>query len=428
MSNNNEDKKAPLPTFSGMGMPMNVMINMDEEDVGEETTRRIGAPSFTPSFEPVAFDTHASFQNAHASSITTAPVKAAVAVAAAPAPAPASLSSNWKLTDATVLPEFHPLERTAIFVPNTSPSTVASRVATVLQERSIQADFSEDCQAKCLTEDNVDFRVFLYRGKKQYGHGIIVEVQRRSGNSLHFYNDIQAILDAAEGKAVSGGPPLKKKVKTTIPLVADDDDDNEDEVVSSSSLDFVAKMLSHTGHDAQYLALQTLSSLTDSNKMGKNTAGGVAKQLLTPGNEVGTKVFDMIVLDVSKQHQKQSKNGGEDDTDADDDDASTGIRLMAMTVLCNVVTAVKDGNVISDNMRALLRPVMLMELQKSETTPQMAYMTSKCLAPLLLSSYNGAMAKDNELYAALRGAIEVGKEKHAGLAEQAEACLQAMER
>lgn len=394
---NSDDKKMPLPTFSGMGMPMNVMINIDEDDVGEEVTRRIGGmPSFQPSFEPVSFAP--TFSSA-GPSISTAPVKASTTAISPTAP------SNWKLTDATVLPEFHPLERTAVFCPHTSPSEVASRVSTVLKERSIQADF-DDCKAKCMTVSNVDFRVFLYRGKKQYGHGIIVEVQRRSGNSIDFYNDVQAILDGAEGKksTTKEGPPTKK-LKTTLPSVPAD---NDDEVVSSSSLDFVAKMLTHTGHDAQYLALQTLSSLTDSDKMGMNTAGGVAKVLLTSGNEVGTKVFDMIVSKSEEAH--------------DSSDNASGIRLMAMAVLCNVVKAL--NGTISDHMRALLRPVMICELQQAEQAPQMAFITSQCLLPLL-PYYS---SEDSELYGALRGALQVGKEKHAGLAAQAEECLQAMDR
>lgn len=382
---NSDDKKMPLPTFSGMGMPMNVAFDV-EDDIGEEVTRRIGGtPSFNPSFAPVTFDQQV-FSTGP--SISTAPFKAATAPSI-----DVVGPSAWKLTDATVLPEFHPLERTAVFVPNTSPNQVAYRVSAILRERSIQADF-QDSKAKCVTADNVDFRVFLYRGQKQYSHGIIVEVQRRFGNSINFYADTQAILDAAEGKTVA---PPDKKAKT-LPLVEEEQDGD---VVSSSSLDFVAKMLTHTGQDAQYLALQTLSSLTDREKMGKTTAGDVAKVLLTPGNEVGVTVLEIVM----------KRSGVQDEH---------GIRLMAMTVLCNVLTAL-NGNV-SANLQALLRPVMMEELQNAEGNPQMAFISAKCLEPLLNYSMD-----DGELYSALRGALQVGKDKHAGLAEIAEKCLQTME-
>lgn len=383
MSDNNNN--TPLPTYSGMGMPMNVTININEDDDCEpEVVRRIG--SGNPSFTPVMFDSQVLSTGP---SITTAPTKAGISAPSFESP------SGWKLTDASVLPEFHPLERTAVFVPNANPGDVASRVSSILVERSIQAEFC-DCKAKCITSDNVDFRVFLYRGQKQYSHGIIVEVQRRFGNSLSFHDDTQAILAAAEGKSVA---PLTKKTDA-LPRVEDTREDLN--VVSCSSLDFVVKMLSHPGRDAQYLAFQTLSSLTDRDKMGETTAREVATVLLSPGNEVGAKVLDVIVV----------RNRENDEI---------GLPLLAMTVLCNVVTSL-NGNV-SINLQSLLRPILIDELRNAEKDTQMAYMSAKCLTPLVKGCVN-----DNELYAALLSACEVGKKKHAGLAEQTKECLQIMER
>jgi hypothetical protein len=380
-SNNN----SPLPTFSGMGMPMNVTINInDDDDCEPEVVRRIG--SGNPSFTPIMFDSQVLSTGP---SITTAPSKAGTSAPSIESP------SGWKLNDASVLPEFHPLERTAVFVPHASPSEVASRVSSILMERSIQAEFC-DCKAKCITSDNVDFRVFLYRGQKQYSHGIIVEVQRRFGNSLSFNDDTQAILDAAEGKPVA---PFTKKTDA-LPGVEDKRDDLN--VVSCSSLDFVVKMLSHPGRDAQYLAFQTLSSLTDCDKMGETTAREVATVLLSPGNEVGAKVLEVIVV----------RNRENDEI---------GLPLLAMTVLCNVITSL-NGNV-SINFQSLLRPILVEELKNADRDTQMAFISAKCLTPLVKGRVN-----DNELYAALTSACEVGKEKHAGLAEQTRQCLRIMER
>jgi hypothetical protein len=381
MSDNNN---TPLPTFSGMGMPMNVTININDDDIEPEVVRRIGGGN--PSFAPIMLDSQVLSTGP---SITTAPIKAGISAPSFESP------SAWKLTDATVLPEFHPLERTAVFVPNASPGEVASRVSSILVERSIQAEFCGS-SAKCITAENVEFRVFLYRGQEQYSHGIIVEVQRRFGNSLSFHDDAQAILDAAEGKSVA---PLTKKTDA-LPLVENKGEDLN--LVSFSSLDFAVKMLSHPGSDAQYLAFQILSSLTDCAKMGKTTARGVATVLLTPGNEVGAKVLEVIVV----------RNRENDEI---------GLRLMAMTVLCNVVTSL-DGNV-SINLHSLLRPILIEELQNAEEDTQMAFIAAKCLNQLVKGCVH-----DNELYAALTSACEVGKDKHAGLAEQAKQCLQTMER
>lgn len=112
----------------------------------------------------------------------------------------------WIVTDENipVLPELHPLEYTATFVPHTRAAVVAERIAKCLKLRSVSVDYTADgkkAKAKCTTRDlpPVEFRVFMYRGKKSYAHGIIVEVQRRLGFSMNFVMDMKAILNAAKG-------------------------------------------------------------------------------------------------------------------------------------------------------------------------------------------------------------------------------------
>ena len=384
MSSNNNGN--PRDKFSGMKSAITVGMNVDYDTEANEVTRKMGRNGMSMNIVPIAFDTQ-SFSTS--SSISTGPVKNLTLDSSVDT----GSQFVWTLTDATVLPEFHPLERTAVFVPNKSPSEVASRVSSVLRDRSIQAEF-HGSEAKCLTAEGVDFHIFLYRGQKQYGHGIIVEVQRRFGNSHLFYADTQAILDAAEGKPLE--PPLKKP--KPLPLVEEDQDEN---LVSSSSLDFVGKLLNHSGIDAQYLAFQTLASLSDCEKMGYRTAEGVANTLLSEDNEVGRMVLKAVLIE-----------GREKD--------EVGIRLVAMTILCNVVTAVKGS--LSVDLQSVLMPMLANELRHAEVTPQMAYIAAKCLAPLLKSGMN-----DSDLHAALIGARQVGKDKHAGLMEQAELCLRSFE-
>ena len=59
-------------------------------------------------------------------------------------------------------------------------------------------------KAKCVSKDNVEFNVRLFKGKNQFDHGVIVEVQRRQGFSVFYHRDAVAILDAAEGKEPIG--------------------------------------------------------------------------------------------------------------------------------------------------------------------------------------------------------------------------------
>jgi len=388
MSSSNSNNNAnPREKFPGLSSAKAVGMNVDFDTEDNAVTRKVGRSSgMSMIFDPIAFDSQAFSKS---SSISTGPVKNLIVNSSIDTVS----HSVWKLTDATVLPEFHPLDRDAVFVPNNSPSEVASRVSSVLRERSIQAEF-HGSEAICLTAEGVEFHIFLYRGQKQFGHGIIVEVQRRFGHSETFYADTQAILDAAEGKALA--PPMKKP--RPLPLVEEDQDEN---FVSSSSLDFVGRLLSHSGIDTQYLAFQTLASLSDCEKMGKRTAEGVANILLSQGNEVGRMVLKVVL----------NEDGEKDEV---------GLRLVAMTVLCNVVTAVQ-GNVSVD-LQAVLLPMLANELQNADVTPQMAYKAAKCLTPLLKHGM-----KDSELHRALISARQVGKDKHVGLMEQTELCLGSFE-
>ena len=383
--NDNTDEDPPMPTFSGNVMPMNVALDMDD-DIGEETTRRIGGATFNPTFEPVSFE-----PSQMAPSFATMNTTLTKVSISAP---PTSTRGLWKLKEAPVLPEFHPLDRHSAFVPHASASLVANRVAEVLRDRSIEAHFDNvKAKVRCLTTYNVDFRVFLYRGQEHYSHGIIVEVQRRSGASNLFSPDTRAILEGAQGKASS--PPLLTSAE--IPMVSDTEDDYDDSSASLASLDFCAKMLNHDAYGPNLLGMQTLSSLTDPAKMGMSTSMKVSQALVEPNNEVGAKVFSIIVDKKTTEEEE-------------------GLRTLAMSVLANVVHAV-NGN-ISSMMREALRPVLLQEIRNAPRTPQMAYLAAKCLEPLIQEDHNAS-----DFYSVLDKAQNVGEARHAGLRDEAEKCI-----
>ena len=87
--------------------------------------------------------------------VNTAPMKAAAAM-----PTPAK--SLWGLNSVPTLPEFHPLERSAVFVANTSVQELASRICNVLRDRSIEASYDDaQAKAKCITPKGVEFRIKL---------------------------------------------------------------------------------------------------------------------------------------------------------------------------------------------------------------------------------------------------------------------------
>jgi len=112
-------------------------------------------------------------------------------------------SSKWNVNDYSLRtkPDFYPLEQTATFVPFSKPSVVASRISKFLIEQNVSVSFHEvKAKAKCVSTDKVEFIVQLYRGKNQFDHGVIVEVQRRFGFSVFYHRCAVGILDVASGK------------------------------------------------------------------------------------------------------------------------------------------------------------------------------------------------------------------------------------
>ena len=384
------------------GKPKKSMIGDDEEEVTRKVAPGGGAGiSFTP-ITPAQF-TSPSLSNAapgidFASYQSTQTEKGRVGAITAPVQQhnPSVVPFRWRLAEVPTLPEFHPLERTAVFVENSSPSEVSSRISTVLRQRSIEASYDDEkAKVRCRTCAGVDFRVRLYRGRGNYNHGIIVEVQRRFGYSIDFHSDTKAILEAAEGLPTPPPPPNANN----IPLVSDVDDDYDETSTSgASSLKMISKMLGHAGHDSHHLALQTLLSLTDAHKMGSSTARSVATELLKPENEVGTKLVDYII----SQH---------------DEDEVFNLQVMALTILANALSAVR-GKIPSVS-RELLRPFLLQELEQASSTNLLAaQQAARCLEFLWRGDHDVG-----QLRAALEKAAAVGQARHAGLEKQAQQSL-----
>ena len=384
-----------MPPYYNKPMPANPKKIMDEHVV--ETTRRVGGRGAAPAMVapsmgsmPMAFNPALKMPTGFGASISTTPVKNQAS--------PAAIQSKyvWKLRQAPTLPEFHPLERTAVFIPHASPDLVAARVSDFLRERSIQATYEDDkAKVKCVTTDGVDFRIRLYRGRSHYSHGIIVEVQRRFGFSIHFHAEALAVLDAAQGKHIPP-PPVRQNA---LPEVSDDDDDDDDSPPppsGSSSLAMVEKMLSLPGFDAQYLGLSTLSSLVDPEKMTMQTARRTSAALLKSASPVGEKVVGYIV---------NRKAEG----------SYAGLRVLSLGILAN---AMRASSIIPEFARAPLRSVLLQDLNEAESSPNAALQAARCMEYFIRGDED-----TTELHDAFENARKVGEARHCGLLEQADRCI-----
>jgi len=416
------------------GLPMNPKMNMMDDDV-EEVTRKIAPTMIMPSLKPLPTMPPSAMMGhqggGSAATIDTSPMK----VVQQKQKQVKTTRFVWNLSSAPSLPEFHPLERTAVFIPHSIPSDIAPRISSILRERSIEAQYDDSkAKVKCTTEEGVDFRIRLYRGRGRYNHGIIVEVQRRFGTSLVFHNDTQAILDSAEGKKI-----LTSSNK--LPEVTDEDDedtDSDDDEYGSgggsssrsadSSLAMVAKMMKLPGFDSQYLGLQILSPLVNSDKLSLSTARAVATKLFQPDNEVGIKVFKCIVNNNNNRCKgKKRKSRGvfddEDDEDDDEHDDSMILRNMCLNILANSLRAYDDTKQeIPLFLRESLRPTLLQDLQDANKHPNTALLSAKSLQYFVNVDHD-----TTELYDAFDHAKQVGESKHSNLMKQAQKCMSAIQ-
>jgi len=446
------------------GLPMNPKMNMMDDDV-EEVTRKIAPTMIMPSLGPLPTMPPSAMMGhqggGSAATIDTSPMK----VVQQKQKQVKTTRFVWNLSSAPSLPEFHPLERTAVFIPHSIPSDIAPRISSILRERSIEAQYDDSkAKVKCTTEEGVDFRIRLYRGRGRYNHGIIVEVQRRFGTSLVFHNDTQAILDSAEGKKIVSttltspslpsfnrattttttlAPPTSLTSSNKLPEVTDEDDedtDSDDDEYGSgggsssrsadSSLAMVAKMMKLPGFDSQYLGLQILSPLVNSDKLSLSTARAVATKLFQPDNEVGIKVFKCIVNNNNnnrcKGKKRKSRGVFDDDEDDDDDDEhddSMILRNMCLNILAYSLRAYDDTKQeIPLFLRESLRPTLLQDLQDANKHPNTALLSAKSLQYFVNVDHD-----TTELYDAFDHAKQVGESKHSNLMKQAQKCMSAIQ-
>ena len=496
---------------NGTGDMPDIHPKMNMDDAVEEVTRKIAPTMIMPSLKPLpTMPTATTINEASAMISTSSNTKGSPSTTAfgryglelkqqqdaqSKPPSPSQQQPKggferrpflWTLSSVPTLPEFHSLERTAVFVPTTIPSDVSSRISVILRERSIEAQYDDaKAKVKCTTAEGVDFRIRLYRGRGRYSHGIIVEVQRRFGTSLVFHNDTISILDGAVGKVVSPPPalnpppppsssspllssshtveppsPCLMRSSNNLPKVSDEDiddadadanDNDNDDLGSShssspytvpsadSSLAMVAKMMHLEGFDSQYLGLQTLSPLVDSEKLSLSTARAVATKLLQPENEVGVKVVTYITNNTNCRKStnidgKKKKACGifDDDDDENDDDTDYMIlRNMCLNILANSLRAY--GTVPDSFIRSCTR-ALVHDLINAEKHPNTALLSAKCMEYFAQAGHTTTITTNNnnnnnntaDVYEAFKIALKVGEERHVNLMRQARKCMVAI--
>lgn len=331
--------------------------------------------------------------------------------------------SNWLVRNEalTHVPDHFLLEKTSRFISGTNASTVSARISECLCSRSIEVVYHDTkAKAKCRNSDYVKFQIRLYSGRGEYKHGVIVEVQRRSGSCLSFMKDCHAILNAAEGDY--GDDSLLPKLTPVQDLKCLQ---NAHVPQETESFKKALELLMEDRLDANVLGMDYLSSLTDSTKSSEDVVVEVAKNIL---NGASLKVLEKIVHSIHYNY-----NAVEEDDLPSEAHFYQKLRNHAMNVLLNLIRIsseldsglflkIKNHPSLMDDFLNIL----INDLKDAQQRPHDAFAAAKSLALILeISSVHDKVRKEDCIIA-LNKAKNHGSKYHLSLASESLKILHAL--
>jgi len=377
----------------------------------------------------------------------------------------------WAPTPRPV-PAFYPLERSSRFVEHDLADVVV-RVSEANRLLSIHAVYcNETATATLLTHENVEMHLSLWKtsGKQE---GIVIEIQRRKGDSIAFHRYSRCILDAAAGEldihdhVEKNGDDIdavfSRKVQRLLTLETPKDSRSEAEN-AVIAIEIAHGLIMKDRIDARQLGLESLCLLTDPKKTGPTTALIASRVVLlgsaqvidsdnasapeeallcdeTPFQEIRQALLSLI----------QFRRIGDADDFADEEEASeeseyiTVLHNLALAVLANALDVIADEELessmspdpeevpigrsrldtsesiserfledsleCSDN-REIMK-TLISELGKAGMKPHNACLSAKCIGSLCRASQK-ARKRAKELGAknVVQTALDVGTRTH----------------
>eukprot|EP00523_Entomoneis_sp_CCMP467_P010035 CAMPEP_0168723358 /NCGR_PEP_ID=MMETSP0724-20121128/3074_1 /TAXON_ID=265536 /ORGANISM="Amphiprora sp., Strain CCMP467" /LENGTH=481 /DNA_ID=CAMNT_0008770063 /DNA_START=153 /DNA_END=1598 /DNA_ORIENTATION=+ len=399
-------------------------------------------------------------------------------------------SSNWAPTAPRPVPAFYPLEKSTRLVEDETPMEVASRLSESLRYMSVQAVYNDEAAtANLYTAENVEMHMSLWMTPSTaQQNGVLVELQRRKGDSMVFHRYARRILDAAVGDieesdladSVDADKIYSKKVQRLLSpeLKNQDHQEHENAVVA---LEIAHGLIMKDRMDARQLGLESLCLLTDPAKTGYMTAvlashvvllgstGGVEIAGVTdaPGNESILKdegPFQEIRETILSLVQF-SRIGEDEEDEATSPESESMILLhnLALAVLANALEVVEhperyieDDNEDNDDVKQSPRPrlntqgsekiteeflsqseefskkdllkTLIGELGNASAKPHNATLSAKCIGSLCRAS-DEAKRRAKELGAktVVATALDVGVKTHLKLETECQKVFRAME-
>jgi hypothetical protein len=399
-----------------------------------------------------------------------------------------ALKSNFLPKNLRPVPAFYPLEKSTRLVEDEGATDIATRISESLRSLSVHATYdNETATASLVTVENVEMHLALWQSSQQV-QGILVELQRRKGDSLIFHRYSRAILDAAVGLIAVDNLPYdmddalySKRAQRLLSMELDNDEklEHENAVIA---LEIVHGLLMKDRMDARQLGLESLCLLTDSRKTGHVTAILASHAVLlgsTRGVEIsGVDADEGLLLDEGPfQEIREAILGlvqfsriGEDEVDesdvimSPDSEQMTLLHNLALAVLANSLDNIENperfhtdpedtSKPSSPTSRGRLRTAsstevaneflqqtedatskdvlktLISELGKAHQKPHNAALSAKCLGSLCRAS-DEARRRAKELGAknVVSTALDVGVRSHLKLETACKSVVRVLER
>lgn len=291
-------------------------------------------------------------------------------------PSTSALISEWAPSELKIVPAFYPLEKSSRIVEDEEASEIASRLAMCFKFLSIQAEYDNDnATAKLYTGENVEMYLSLWKTAADHTtQGIVVELQRRAGDSIAFHRYSGTILNAAMGLIEDGQYPTEidedpiysRRVQRLISMELKNQHVKEHEN-AIIAIEIAHSLITKDRMDARLLGLESLCLLTDPRKTGIITAL-LASHVVLLGTTQGVQIPDVesdktaeIIMDETPFQEIRenilklvqfSKIGDDMDHDEEDDEGDaehmTLLHNLALGVLANALDVIENTDRFDD--------------------------------------------------------------------------------
>lgn len=399
---------------------------------------------------------------------------------------PSDRVTPWSPTELRQVPAYYPLERSSRYV-EAELETVVARVSEANRVLSIHAEYcNKEATATLLTSENVEMHLSLWKpsGDKE---GIVIEIQRRKGDSITFHRYSRCILDTVAGDldisdhVEKNGDDIdaafSRKVQPMQTLEAPQDSRSEAEN-AIIAIEIAHGLIMKDRIDANQLGLESLCLLTDAKKTGLITAVIASRVVLlgsaqdvTTNNSAPEKSllcdetpFQEIRQALLSLIQFRRIGDGDDFGEGDSSEESEHITVLhnlALAVLANALDVISNEDIdttfsstpedvpavrdrldtsesiseqfleasleCSDN-REIMK-TLISELGKAGMKPHNACLSAKCIGSLCRASEK-ARKKAEELGAknVVQTALEVGTRTHLKLQRECTKVLTSLTR